>query len=96
MQLAFFTRTFRVGEECLAHHTPFWPPRRGRRSFLCAAHAATAVQGLDLSPHATSSLASDARPVTKVVYLLMSKVVNLLKDMLMLVDKEAEEVDEIL
>jgi len=59
---------------------------------LCAAFAATAVQGADLSVHATSSLTFDAeaaknRPVTKVV--------NLLKDMLKQLEKEAEEDEEI-
>jgi DNA repair exonuclease SbcCD ATPase subunit len=59
---------------------------------LCAAFAATAVQGVDLSVHATSSLTFDAeaaknRPVTKVV--------NLLKDMLKQLEKEAEEDEEI-
>merc|ERR1719238_251675 len=59
---------------------------------LVAAFAATAVQGLDLSVHATSSLTFDAeaaknRPVTKVV--------NLLKDMLKQLEKEAEEDEEI-
>ena len=62
------------------------------RASLCAAYAATAVQGLDLSVHATSSLTFDAeaaknRPVTKVV--------NLLKDMLKQLEKEAEEDEEI-
>jgi len=59
---------------------------------LCAAFAATAVQGADLSVHATSSLTFDAeaaknRPVTKVV--------NLLKDMLKQLEKEGEEDEEI-
>merc|ERR1719238_1986915 len=59
---------------------------------LVAAFAATAVQGVDLSVHATSSLTFDAeaaknRPVTKVV--------NLLKDMLKQLEKEAEEDEEI-
>jgi len=62
------------------------------RSSLFAAFAATAVQGADLSVHATSSLTFDAeaaknRPVTKVV--------NLLKDMLKQLEKEAEEDEEI-
>merc|ERR1719446_1012442 len=62
------------------------------RASLCAAFAATAVQGVDLSVHATSSLTFDAeaaknRPVTKVV--------NLLKDMLKQLEKEAEEDEEI-
>merc|ERR1719446_833143 len=62
------------------------------RASLCAAFAATAVQGADLSVHATSSLTFDAeaaknRPVTKVV--------NLLKDMLKQLEKEAEEDEEI-
>jgi len=62
------------------------------KASLCAAFAATAVQGLDLSVHATSSLTFDvsaakARPVTKVV--------NLLKDMLKQLEKEAEEDEEI-
>merc|ERR1719238_1033203 len=59
---------------------------------LVAAFAASAVQGIDLSVHATSSLTFDAaaaknRPVTKVV--------NLLKDMLKQLEKEAEEDEEI-
>merc|ERR1719446_1618019 len=62
------------------------------RASLCAAFAATAVQGADLAVHATSSLTFDAeaaknRPVTKVV--------NLLKDMLKQLEKEAEEDEEI-
>jgi DNA repair exonuclease SbcCD ATPase subunit len=62
------------------------------RASLCAAFAATAVQGADLSVHATSSLTFDAeaaknRPVTKVV--------NLLKDMLKQLEKEGEEDEEI-
>jgi len=62
------------------------------RASLCAAFAATAVQGVDFSVHATSSLTFDAeaaknRPVTKVV--------NLLKDMLKQLEKEAEEDEEI-
>jgi len=62
------------------------------RASLCAAFAATAAQGVDLSVHATSSLTFDAaaaknRPVTKVV--------NLLKDMLKQLEKEAEEDEEI-
>jgi len=62
------------------------------KSSLCAALAASAVQGADLSVHATSSLTFDAaaaknRPVTKVV--------NLLKDMLKQLEKEAEEDEEI-
>jgi len=62
------------------------------KSSLCAAFAVSAVQGIDLSVHATSSLTFDAaaaknRPVTKVV--------NLLKDMLKQLEKEAEEDEEI-
>jgi hypothetical protein len=62
------------------------------KSSLCAAFAVSAVQGIDLSVHATSSLSFDAdaakaRPVTKVV--------NLLKDMLKQLEKEAEEDEEI-
>jgi len=62
------------------------------KSSLCAAFTVSAVQGIDLSVHATSSLTFDAaaakaRPVTKVV--------NLLKDMLKQLEKEAEEDEEI-
>jgi len=62
------------------------------RASLCVAFASTAVQGVDLSVHATSSLTFDVsaakdRPVTKVV--------NLLKDMLKQLEKEAEEDEEI-
>jgi len=58
---------------------------------LCTA-LAVSVQGVDLSVHATSSLTFDVaaaknRPVTKVV--------NLLKDMLKQLEKEAEEDEEI-
>jgi len=62
------------------------------KASLCVAFAATAVQAVDLSVHATSVLTVDfaadkARPVTKVV--------NLLKDMLKQLEKEAEEDEEI-
>jgi len=62
------------------------------KASLCAAFAASAVQGVDLSVHATSTLTFDVaaaknRPVTKVV--------NLLKDMLKQLEKEAEEDEEI-
>jgi len=59
---------------------------------VCAALAAAQVQGLNLEVHAHSSLTFDEeaaknRPVTKVV--------NLLKDMLKQLEKEAEEDEEI-
>jgi len=62
------------------------------KASLCVAFAATAVQAVDLSVHATSVLTVDfaadkARPMTKVV--------NLLKDMLKQLEKEAEEDEEI-
>jgi len=62
------------------------------RSIVCAALAAAKVQGLNLEVHAHSSLTFDVeaakeRPVTKVV--------NLLKDMLKQLEKEAEEDEEI-
>jgi len=62
------------------------------KASLCTALAVSAVQGADLSVHATSSLTFDVaaaknRPVTKVV--------NLLKDMLKQLEKEAEEDEEI-
>jgi len=62
------------------------------RSIVCAALAAAQVQGLNLEVHAHSSLTFDEeaaknRPVTKVV--------NLLKDMLKQLEKEAEEDEEI-
>ena len=62
------------------------------KASLCTVLAVSAVQGADLSVHATSSLTLDAassknRPVTKVV--------NLLKDMLKQLEKEAEEDEEI-
>jgi len=62
------------------------------KASLCTALAVSAVQGADLSVHATSSLTFDVaaaknRPVTKVV--------NLLKDMLQQLEKEAEEDEEI-
>mgnify|MGYP003958906239 CR=1 FL=1 len=61
------------------------------KASLCTA-LAVSVQGVDLSVHATSSLTFDVaaaknRPVTKVV--------NLLKDMLKQLEKEAEEDEEI-
>jgi len=62
------------------------------KASLCTALAVSAVQGADLSVHATSSLTFDVaaaknRPVTKVV--------NLLKDILKQLEKEAEEDEEI-
>jgi predicted RNase H-like nuclease (RuvC/YqgF family) len=62
------------------------------RSIVCAAFAAAQVQAINLEVHAHSSLTFDEeaaknRPVTKVV--------NLLKDMLKQLEKEAEEDEEI-
>jgi len=62
------------------------------RSIVCAAFTAASVQAINLEVHAHSSLTFDAeaaknRPVTKVV--------NLLKDMLKQLEKEAEEDEEI-
>jgi len=62
------------------------------RSFVCAALTAAQVQAINLEVHAHSSLTFDEegaknRPVTKVV--------NLLKDMLKQLEKEAEEDEEI-
>jgi len=62
------------------------------RSIVCAALTAAGVQGINLEVHAHSSLTFDEeaaknRPVTKVV--------NLLKDMLKQLEKEAEEDEEI-
>jgi len=62
------------------------------RSFVCAAFAAAQVEAINLEVHAHSSLTFDEeaaknRPVTKVV--------NLLKDMLKQLEKEAEEDEEI-
>jgi len=59
------------------------------KASLCAAFAATAVEGVDLTVHATSSLTLDANKGG------VSKVVNLLKDMLKQLEKEAEEDEEI-
>lgn len=62
------------------------------RSIVCAAFTAAQVQAINLEVHAHSSLTFDEeaaknRPVTKVV--------NLLKDMLKQLEKEAEEDEEI-
>jgi len=62
------------------------------RSIVCAAFTAAQVQAINLEVHAHSSLTFDVeaaknRPVTKVV--------NLLKDMLKQLEKEAEEDEEI-
>jgi len=59
------------------------------KASLCAAFAATAVEGVDLTVHATSSLTLDASKGG------VSKVVTLLKDMLKQLEKEAEEDEEI-
>jgi len=61
------------------------------KASLCAAFAATAVEGVDLTVHATSSLTLDESAGKGGV----SKVVNLLKDMLKQLEKEAEEDEEI-